>query len=144
MIRLICKRCGKEFLSDKSSTTYCSRECYSAAAKDRGFASLKAKLATEVRTCRICGASFTPKAGNQVCCSPECTTENRKRASRELHIKKNYHKKPGKPENPNKKDAKARLKHQQDRDVWGHDPNEYARMQIAKTLAMLPKIGERV
>lgn len=36
-----------------------------------------------------------------------------------------------------------RLKHQQDQNVWGHNPGEYAEWQKAKTLAMLPKIGEK-
>lgn len=36
----------------------------------------------DIRSCIICGAEFTPKSHNQVCCSQKCLTEKRKRSRR--------------------------------------------------------------
>ena len=92
-----CKYCGKQF--DTSNTDgqrkYCSKECAANAKKAYIKAYCKAHKRTRThkpkqkktfhieKYCAVCGEKFTPRGGNQICCSKECSYKRKIKTSRE-------------------------------------------------------------
>jgi predicted transcriptional regulator len=68
---LICKECGKQFVSNDSKRHYCTPACYEL------FQS-KRHVTPELRTCYVCGKQFQSAHWSKRYCSTECRVEARR------------------------------------------------------------------
>jgi hypothetical protein len=70
--KFVCEQCGKEFLSTKAGSRFCTNVCKSAWRRSSG-------IDNEVRKCEQCGKEFdTNKYTKQRCCSRSCSNRARK------------------------------------------------------------------
>jgi hypothetical protein len=66
-VTLVCKKCGKPFVSINPDAKYCSTKCAGESRVKEVHYRTKQK-----KVCPICGKDFETIKKSQICCSPEC------------------------------------------------------------------------
>jgi hypothetical protein len=66
-VTLVCKKCGKPFVSINPDAKYCSTKCAGESRVKEVHYRTKRK-----KVCPICGKDFETIKKSQICCSPEC------------------------------------------------------------------------
>jgi len=72
--KLVCARCGADFVPRRSDQLYCHHRCKRQVDNARQRVRLRAAAAAArgARACPVCGRVFAPRSRAHVCCSPAC------------------------------------------------------------------------
>lgn len=120
-----CKLCGKEFEPKAKTNKFCSQVCSHKWMEIHGHDT--SPKDEPPRICSVCGKEYKVRQRTQRYCSEECQKIAKAEYLREYRKRKVDTK-------PKKKEKPKRIPFDKD----------YAKNQMAQTLAMLPKIGEKL